>query len=253
MLLEARSLSLFGRFSDLNFSLKSCELLFLLGPNGAGKSSLLAVLSAYSTFEGCLSFQSKAMQSYSIPSLAQMRAWLPQQASIDPYLSIEQAFELALFPLGLNLKVPEAQLALSNIIKAMDLELFRGRNIAQLSGGEMQRVLIGLKLIQVWPSLNPEAKLLLLDEPTNGLDLKHQRQLFALLLELKQQGLAIVICVHDLNLALHYGDCVLMLKQGKQQFFGACEQAFSVENIRKVFDVDSMLITQNGRQHLLFD
>jgi len=252
-LITANAISLKGRFSYLSFTASKGEMLFLLGPNGAGKSSLLSVLSGYTAHKGEIKLDNKPLSSLSPYTLANLRAWLPQQAQIDAYISITQAFELALFPLGLSLQSPNVEAILSSLFDSLDLQKLKNRLIGQLSGGEQQRVQIGLRLIQVWPELNPQACLLLLDEPTNGLDLNHQKALFMLLNQLKQQGLSIIICVHDLNLALSYADSVLMIKDGMQSYFGDKQGGFRPEIIEAVFEVKGRILEHKGKQHLILD
>lgn len=250
-MLKVEKLTRQSRFSELNFTLNNGEILFLLGPNGAGKTSLLEVLAGYSKYTGELTINDQNLNTLSISQLAQLRAWLPQQVELDPYISLKQAFELALYPLGLNLISPEVELVLSEIYLTLDLERLKERRLGELSGGELQRVQIALRLIQVWPSLNPDAVYLLLDEPTSGLDLCHQNALFSLLESLKEQGISIIISVHDLNLALKYSNNVLLLKEGKQYFFGPVEQGFQSEMIKTVFNVDSELLNYKDQRYLM--
>lgn len=240
------------RFKRLNFKLDKAQMLFLLGPNGAGKSSLLEVLAGYSPYEGQLIFKQQELHRLSPIELARYRAWLPQQTDIDPFINIEQAFELALYPLGYTLLSPRVAQVMAILCEKLDLSKLQNRKLGQLSGGEQQRVQIGLRLIQVWPALNPEACLLLLDEPTSGLDLCHQKVLFELLNTLKEQGIAIIVSVHDLNLALKYSDKTLLIKEGQAVYFGHVDQAFTPEMIKKVFEVESQIVTHQRQKYLLF-
>jgi iron complex transport system ATP-binding protein len=78
----------------------------------------------------------------------------------------------------------------------------------------------------------------LLDEPTSFLDMKHQVKIYDLLKTAqKRKGRTIAAVTHDINLAAQYCDSALLLACGGKYFFGEIEDVFSVERIKKVFDV----------------
>jgi iron complex transport system ATP-binding protein len=107
----------------------------------------------------------------------------------------------------------------------------KDRIINELSGGEEQLSIIAR-------ALATEAVLLLLDEPTAELDIKHTLTILDVLHELKKQGKTILITMHDLNLARKFCDTVSIIYRGKLFYSGSPEDAFSLENIRQVFEVN---------------
>ena len=111
---------------------------------------------------------------------------------------------------------------------------------AQMSGGELQRVMIARALAQQTP-------VLLLDEPVSNLDIAHQLEIMRLLRQASDKTILIVI--HDLNLALQFCDDLLLVHDGHLLFHGPIAQGLTPENIRSVYGVESH--TAEGR--ILFD
>ena len=122
------------------------------------------------------------------------------------------------------------------------------RPVTELSGGELQRVMIAQALAQ-----NPE--LLLLDEPTSHLDVNHTLEICELLIKLKQsKDLTILAVFHDLNLAAHYCDALVLIKAGKVYAAGRPEDVLSPENLEAVFGVHVQIQQEGvtGRPYILF-
>ena len=112
-----------------------------------------------------------------------------------------------------------------------DIADLAGRQLAQISGGERQRVFIARALAQKTP-------ILLLDEPTSFLDLRHQVKIYDLLKKMQIEEKKTVIAItHDINLATQYCDNVLLLAQGAQCHQGTPNDVFSTETVGKVYGV----------------
>jgi iron complex transport system ATP-binding protein len=103
------------------------------------------------------------------------------------------------------------------------------RLIGELSGGEQQRVLLARALAQSTP-------ILLLDEPTNHLDLHHQTGFLSLVRRLAlENGLAVLVALHDLNLASLYADSIALLADGQLQALGTPEQVLTESILAPIY------------------
>ena len=124
-----------------------------------------------------------------------------------------------------------------------DLQL---RNMDQLSGGEAQRVMLARALVQ-------QPKVLLLDEPTSNLDPRNQYEMLALVNRIaKEQGITVLIVLHDLNLALRYCYKFYFIKGGRGFCYGS-EEIVSSETVETVYGISAQVLNVNGRKIVMVD
>ncbi len=112
----------------------------------------------------------------------------------------------------------------------------KDRLITQLSGGELQRVIIARAFAQ-----NP--KILLLDEPTSHLDITNQIDILNLVKNASRKGMVVVAVIHDLNLAAYYCDKICLLQDGKLISAGTPGQVLTSSNIERAFNINVEVIT----------
>ena len=115
-------------------------------------------------------------------------------------------------------------------MRVCDLWDLRHKLVTELSGGEMQRVLLARALCQ-------NGTLLLLDEPVNHLDVRHQRSMMELLVSLVSQGYTIVCVLHDLLLVQVYSQIALVLKQGNVVSYGPTLDVFNADLLEDVYHI----------------
>ncbi|MDU4432679.1 MAG: ABC transporter ATP-binding protein, partial [Pluralibacter gergoviae] len=122
------------------------------------------------------------------------------------------------------------------------------RYLDELSGGQKQLVGLAQSLIR-----RPD--LLLLDEPLSALDLNHQFQVMALIRrETLARNMVTVVVVHDINIALHHGEQVLMLREGRLVAGGAPEAVITPENLAQVYGVRARVeCCSQGRLQAMID
>lgn len=199
---------------DLNWRVLPAQCWCVIGRNGSGKSTLLRSLAGLRQPDaGSIAIGGRALADWPLAALARERAFLPQSRhDAFAYRVIETVLS-ARHPYHVDNASPadgywegsgEYQAAHA-ALQAMDVAELAERDIRTLSGGERQRVAIATLLAQDTP-------LMLLDEPANALDLAHQVGVAGLLARLcREQGKAVVMVGHDLNLAHSVASHVLLL------------------------------------------
>lgn len=223
--------------SDIDFSLAQGQVMSILGPNGAGKTSLLNLLcGSVLPTRGQFTLGDQPLTDWPIRERARAQAVLPQQSSLNFPYTVEEVVLLGRTPHASGTTI-DAQI-LDETLQATDTSDLRHRIYTQLSGGEKQRVQLARVFAQLWRAQDSETRLLLLDEPTSALDLSHQQLIMDSVRELARQGCAIVLVLHDFNLAARHTDLCLVLDGGRQRALGTPAQVLTPELFRQVFGVE---------------
>jgi len=198
--------------SDINLHVARGEVLGIIGPNGVGKSTLLRAISASIPLErGSVRVMGKDITGLTSNERARLMAVVPQARSLPPAFTGWETVILGRTPhiswLG-HVSARDQEIARLAMQRTETLHL-ADRPICEMSGGEQQRLLLARALCQ-------SAPVLMLDEPTTHLDLKYQYSLLDLVRRLaREDGLTIIITLHDLNLVSRYTDRVALLVNGR--------------------------------------
>ncbi|MBL4834444.1 MAG: heme ABC transporter ATP-binding protein [Pseudomonas sp.] len=221
--------------TGIEFQLRSGEVLAVLGTNGAGKSTLLATLSGeLSHPEGDIKLAGRPLAAWPAAQRARRLAVLPQSSSLAFAFSVEEVVLLGRLPHAVG--HDEDRRVVAEVMHATDIDHLRQRSYLALSGGERQRVHLARVLAQIWDAAEPAC--LLLDEPTASLDLAHQRLILQSAREIARRGNAVLLVLHDLNLAACYADRLLMLDRGRVAALGTPWEVLQAERIQQVFGVE---------------
>ena len=161
--------------------------------------------------------------------LAMRRAVLLQQVDIAFPFSVEEVVDMGRQPWRAWSTPAQDDLVVRGALKRTETEQFVGRRYPSLSGGERSRAALARVLAQT-------ASVLMLDEPTATLDIRHQELVFQLVREYAATGNAVVIIVHDLNLAAAYADRVALLSGGEIVAEGKSVEVLTPENVSRVYD-----------------
>jgi iron complex transport system ATP-binding protein len=190
----------------------------ILGQNGAGKSTLLRCLTKeILPNAGAIEWQGQPLNSLAYAELALQRGVLSQSVELSFSFTVEQLVRLGIEVRG---HCEQAQQVMAAVLKACDMQHLQSRDYLTLSGGEQQRAQLARVLAQIWPVDSQVAgafngKWLLLDEWTAGLDIKHQQQLGLCFKTWAQQGLGIIMVLHDIAFTGQLADHCLILKSGR--------------------------------------
>ncbi|HZK53769.1 MAG TPA: ABC transporter ATP-binding protein [Desulfosporosinus sp.] len=215
---------------NIGFTVQRGEFLSILGNNGAGKSTLLKTLNKILLAkEGSILLDGQEVSKLSRLAIALKMAYVSQH-----YESNRQTvFDAVLLGRKPHIKweATASDLALVQVILAKTgLEEFALRYLDELSGGELQKVVIARALAQ-------EPEVLLLDEPTSNLDLRNQMEVLKTIQTAAQEkNIAVIAVMHDLNLALRFSDKFILLQDTKV-FAAGGPEIMIAENITEAYGV----------------
>lgn len=212
--------------SDVSFSLDRGQVMCVLGVNGAGKSTLLKCLNRILTpHRGSVLVEGDDLLRMSQNNVARCMGYVPQRHP-ETRLSVFEAVLMGRKPHIRWSLAAEDYALVEDIITQIGISDLAMRSVSDLSGGELQKVIIARALAQ-------SPAVLLLDEPTSNLDLKNQLEVMELICRIVEtKNLSAVVAIHDLNIALRFGDRFVFLK----------EQSIHAVSTRE--DLDSEMIWQ---------
>ncbi|WP_019616093.1 heme ABC transporter ATP-binding protein [Psychromonas ossibalaenae] len=225
---------------DLSLTIHTGQVTTLLGPNGAGKSSLLKILCGETAYDkspqSSIHYFGTAQREWPKQKLAGYLGVLPQQSTLSFAFTVKEVAALGLLPLGLAPQ--QAQSVLSEKMDKTGISHLSERLYPSLSGGEKQRVHLARVLTQISQS---KQTILMLDEPTSALDLCHQHNTLNIAREMADAGAAVIVVLHDLNLAAQYSDRIIVLNEGKIQADGTPWQALNETMIKAVYGQQTLV------------
>ena len=219
------------------------EVATLLGPNGSGKTTLLKCLCALlKPLTGCVYVDGKDISKMKRGELAKLMGHVPQDHKPPfPYTVIDVVV-MGRAPYIGALSIPSKRdyAIAEKTLEIVGISHLKERVYTQISGGEMQLVLIARALAQ-------QPQVLLLDEPTAHLDFKNKILVLKTVRSLaKKEGLAVVMSLHDPNLASMFSDKVYLISKGIVVDRGEPSKVITRDNLEKVYGVNVEVIEQNG-------
>ena len=231
--------------SDVSLTFPTGQVTGVLGPNGCGKSTLLkAALGLIPIQGGQILVDGQDLRTLSPREVAQRAAYLAQSRSVPsitarrmvlhgrfPYLSYPRRYR------------PEDYQMADQALQWADASDLAGRAMDRLSGGQRQKVYLAMALAQ-------DTQTILMDEPTTFLDISHQLEVMALARRLASLGRAVVLVLHDLDLALRGCDRIALLSGGSFRALGSPEEVFLSGVLDEVFHVRvGRMHTEEGWQY----
>jgi iron complex transport system ATP-binding protein len=224
---------------DVSLDVQPGEVVAIVGPNGAGKSTLVrAVSGVLQPEQGKIFVQHRDVTRLDHTSRARFLAVVPQAHHLPADFSVYQTVLLGRTPyLGWLGHVSESDHAMvRQALEYTHIAQMADRLVGQLSGGEQQRVLLARALVQ-------NTSVMLLDEPTTYLDLEHQSRTLNLIRSLASETeKAVLMVIHDLNLAALYADRVVILQQGRVFACGTPDEVLTEKNLSDVYNTSVKVI-----------
>ena len=202
---------------DISLSISSGEIITILGPNGAGKSSFLKIISGdLKCTEGQIYFDQSNLDDISIQDRSFIRSVMSQSQDVVYDFSTREIIEMGWLDRGISNYSEYFKNAIDRISDECSVKNLLGQSFNTLSGGEKRRVHFARTLVQLWrPSGSDDPRYMFLDEPTANLDILHEQKMMKLIQKKRDEGLGILLILHDLNLAAKYSDQIALFNDGK--------------------------------------
>ena len=209
----------------------------LIGPNGAGKTTLLRTVNGVLTpNHGSVRVAGDDVSTLSAAAVGRRVATVPQNTSLSFAFDVRQVVGMGRNPYisRFGSESSEDHEHVQHALERTEIEDFADRSVDAVSGGERQRVLLARALAQDTP-------VLVLDEPTASLDVSHQVRTLELVSELVSDGKTAIAAIHDLNLAAHYCDELVLLSDGHVLDAGKPAEVLTERNLDVAFDARAVV------------
>jgi iron complex transport system ATP-binding protein len=217
---------------DVSLDAPRGRLTAVVGPNGSGKSTLVRALIGQVPVEaGRVEIDGAAIDDRARPSLARRLAVVTQREEPAFPLGVREYVGLGRYPhLGLFRGAGAADAeAIAHAVARTEIEPYLDRAITELSGGEWQRVRLARALAQ-------GGEALVLDEPTTFLDVGHEMAVFELLARLADDGQAVLLVSHQLNLVARFAHHMVLMRRGRVVAVGSPADVMQGSVLESVYD-----------------
>ncbi|MGN0261279.1 MAG: ABC transporter ATP-binding protein [Eggerthellaceae bacterium] len=219
----------------IEIAIEPGQVMTLIGPNGAGKSTILKSISKQlQIVDGTVLVEGRDLTGISASELAKTVSMLFSTAPATELLTCQDIVETGRYPYTGRMGVLNAEdhARVDQIMKTTQVWEIRDRDFSRISDGQRQRVLLARALCQ-------EPKILIMDEPTSFLDIRYQIELLGLVRKLAtEQGLCVIMSLHELDMAQRLSDVVLAIKDNAVFRYGDPEDIFTRETIGELYGID---------------
>lgn len=214
----------------------------IIGANGSGKSTLMSFLSKTRRSSNAVYFKEQDVDKISAEEYALQVSVLPQRQKMIADFRVEDVVVMGRFPYKKKFRdyTADDRRIARRAMESVGIIDMAQRKLSQMSGGEIQRVLIAKALAQ-------EPELILMDEPTNHLDVKYK---LALMKTLRAYGKTVIIVLHDLSLAIQYCDEVVVMVEGRVLTQGNAKETMQPDLLEKIFGVPFVKFECGGRTYI---
>jgi zinc transport system ATP-binding protein len=207
---------------NINFEVEKGDVLAIIGPNGAGKTTLLKAILGLIPYKGEIKYKNDDIKKH----LDEI-SYIPQKFEFDKTipLTVEEFLSLTLKKIDQNKK--------EHTIKEIGIWNTLNKKIGDLSGGELQRVLIAKAVLE-------EPELMLLDEPTTGIDIEGEKKFYELILHLnKDHKITIIFVSHEINIVYNFSNKVICLNKDLL-CFGPTEKVLTERTIKSLYGEEAI-------------
>lgn len=231
---------------NISLDISGPQFVSILGPNGVGKSTLIHCINKILVpRDGVVSIDGKDVKDIHIKELAKEIGYVPYSSSDTFPLTVVDTVLMGRHPHSRWKSLDNDLEIVYDTLKLMGISSLAMRPFDELSAGQHQKVMLARGLVQ-------EPRILLLDEPTSNLDIKHQIEVTKILRDLsRDKNIVVIMISHDLNIAAKFADNMILMYEGRIFAVGSPSEVITEENLRTVYGVDSKVIFDEGRPHII--
>lgn len=232
--------------TDISFNTQPGQFLAILGNNGVGKSTLLKCFNhILKPDSGEVLLDGEDLLCMSAREVAKRVAFVSQNVP-STQMTVHDIVMLGRRPYMKWGFTEEDHAIVHDAMDRLGLDTMRGRFLNQISGGEMQKVMLARALAQ-------QPKVLLLDEPTSALDVQNQYGVLKLVRDIcHKDNIVAIVVIHDLNLALRFCDQFLLMKGGQVYRHGD-RSVLDSEALKEIYGVDAKIVEIENRHMVLVE
>ena len=230
--------------NEISLKIELGEVLCVLGQNGSGKSTLVNLISGnLEATKGDIFFDKVDLKKISIEDRAFSRSVMTQSQPIVFDFTAREIIEMGWLKRGNFIFSKDFKHVFNQVVDEASIGNLIEKKFNVLSGGEQKRVHLARTLIQAWrPSNSNDPKYIFLDEPTANLDINYEKKVMEIVRKKADEGIGILLIVHDINLACKYSDKIAVLKDGFLLGFGSPEDTLTEEILSNAFDLPVKVI-----------
>ena len=228
-------------FENISLDIEKGCITTVLGANGCGKTTLFNLLTGnLKKDKGEIHIDNRKIEEYSLNEFAKKVSIVHQKNIAPADITVKKLVSYGRTPYkSKNIfasSTEEDEIKIERAMKVTETDIYSNRAVAELSGGQMQRVWIAMALAQ-------DTEILFLDEPTTFLDVKYQLEILKLVRELNEEyGMTIVMVLHDINQALLYSDRIIALRNGELIYEGKPDELTANGLLTDIYDVPMKVI-----------
>ena len=221
---------------DINLSVEKGKILTLIGPNGSGKSTILKTITKHlEKIAGVIMIEEQNLSKVSNKELAK-RLSVMLTERIDPELmTCEQVVAMGRYPYTNYFGALTAadREIVSESLRMVHAQELAERPFTDISDGQRQRIMLARAICQ-------EPEIIVLDEPTSYLDIRHKIELLDILRKMAaEKNVAVVMSLHEIDLAAKVSDQIICVKGDQISLFGTPEEVFSDESVKELYGLES--------------
>ena len=221
--------------SDITLSLAKGEVLTLIGPNGSGKSTILkSITRQLAIISGTVYIDSRNMSVLSGKDIATKLAVVLTERIRPELMTCRELVSAGRYPYtgGFGLLTARDKEIVERSLERVHALDIADKDVTEISDGQRQRILLARAICQ-------EPEIIVLDEPTSFLDIRHKIELLEILSGMaKQQGITVVMSLHEIDLAERISDKIVCVKGEHIAGYGTPAEIFTDENIARLYEIE---------------